>query len=51
MEKKHVLRQKSKQIVELIDLHLRSLVKKETVQMSDDGLEAFDIAESVISIH
>lgn len=40
-----------KRIVELIDLHLRSLVQNETVQMSDDGLEAFDIAEYIISKH
>ena len=36
-----------KRIVELIDLHPGSLVQNETVQVSDDGLEGFDISEYV----
>lgn len=34
-----------KRIVELIDLHLGSLVENETTQVPDDGLEGFDIGE------
>ncbi len=40
-----------KRIMKLIDFHLGSLVQNETVQMSDNGLDVFDIAEYVISKH
>ena len=34
-----------KRIMELIDLHLESLVENETTQVPDDGLEGFDIGD------